>query len=1417
MADIRINSLPTTAVASSSDDFLALDGTTNGTRKLNAYSPTFGGNLTVTGALLSHQTGTLNMAYEGSSLSQLVAYGADASTYGRANIILRKAGTGVGAVTALALTSTDATFGGNLTTGSNSTLSTSAGYLLIQPTTTLYLRANSGSVAIADAGIGTVSISQPGSTTTVQGNLTVSGTGDSRFAGKLAIGASPLADRMFYVSGNTGTSGATQFGAVINPTLPNTVTSTAYGVYVSNNIASGATVTNGYSFYIAPPDYAGSTVTNKWGLYVADTNPSFIGGNITVSGGLVTLNNATSNLIYYNTNGVAAPTVNTRSAGTKIVLYDGLSASTVDYAIGINAGTFWNSVPGTTQIFSWYGGTATAMWLSGTGNLNVSGDISAGALFKVADGQAIRCANTGPSGSFYLDSPVITWRNPSTSYSTLAQITPTGFSIATTTASVSITTGALTVAGGVGVAGNLYSQSVFTSILYDLDNTNFYVNPASTSNFNSVKAASFEWGSLVGLFGQPYYKINELTDFLHRADVRFTVTNGNSIYFDGNYDSAVPLSGNSTIVININVANQSGVPAAGITYPEGKIYVSFYYTYNQYTSISLRTKHNGTWITASAPVNVSTAASYKVMEFTIGGNNYLTDIELTVVTGDAGTAPVWLAAINYYMNRWTTEAELPYFSKYLATNRYNGTFALTGIMQANKTASVGTPASYPFQAQVGGVTELAIGSDGSNAIIQSWNSRPLTINSQGNNVTIGGATTTVTGNLVVSGGTITGGTSGLSLASGGTNQNITLTPSGTGRTNAYGSVPSSTWSGASDADASFNAGLVVGPRGTGSSFGVSTASASGAYPSGLLIDGSYTAFASTVNIKAVGVYSGGGYGASLAFHTSNNTTLSEVGRFTKAGNFLIGTTTDMAGSGGLKIAGTTATSNLSTGALIVAGGVGVSGDVNAANFGIQGNGAIVNISNGGFIKFVSDGSISLRSQGGGNDQVTIPQAGGLATTGKLTVGSTLSAKFEFSPSYTGDGVWSANARPSTFSGYNPNSALLIGYADDGGGSYYPSIGFKCSGDAFAATAAIIGSRYRTTAGVLDSADRFQIQTAGKILWGSGSAAQDVSLYRSATGTLAVTGNLTISGTVASTSTGWNTFAGSIATTGANSLQQASTSIIDHASGFRAIGYGANTSTPAGFSFIGLSSDGSVGGTRFSIDSSGNSTFAGSITVNSTPITLSASGTVQFVINSTNSGSKEIVFKNAGSVVGYVWNNSGYTAIGGGSEATSLFVTSATGNVGIGIYNPSYKLQVVGDAKITGSLTVDDGTESTATFGLKTYTKSLQIGTTWLDTGISGTDLATGSYIIQVYVNNYSVNGGQYFEAYTGVMSWYQLTTNSTEYDEIVLHKAGHAPSGNWINLRTLRQANPGTLKLQIISNVATNAATNYVFKFRRLV
>lgn len=62
MPDIRIKDLTTTASTTAADDFFAADGTTNGTRKLSAYSPTFGGNATVGGTLTVSGTGTSTFA-----------------------------------------------------------------------------------------------------------------------------------------------------------------------------------------------------------------------------------------------------------------------------------------------------------------------------------------------------------------------------------------------------------------------------------------------------------------------------------------------------------------------------------------------------------------------------------------------------------------------------------------------------------------------------------------------------------------------------------------------------------------------------------------------------------------------------------------------------------------------------------------------------------------------------------------------------------------------------------------------------------------------------------------------------------------------------------------------------------------------------------------------------------------------------------------------------------------------------------------------------------------------------------------------------------------------------------------------------------------------------------------------------------
>ncbi len=107
--------------------------------------------------------------------------------------------------------------------------------------------------------------------------------------------------------------------------------------------------------------------------------------DLTVAGGDINLTNSSSNRVFFNANGVDYPTFTARSAGTKIVLNPGVSATTVDFALGIASGTLWNSVPQNTNAyhFRWYGGTTQVMDLDGTGLLSVTGNIQeAGTLLS---------------------------------------------------------------------------------------------------------------------------------------------------------------------------------------------------------------------------------------------------------------------------------------------------------------------------------------------------------------------------------------------------------------------------------------------------------------------------------------------------------------------------------------------------------------------------------------------------------------------------------------------------------------------------------------------------------------------------------------------------------------------------------------------------------------------------------------------------------------------------------------------------------------------------------------------------------------------------------------------------------------------------------------------------------------------------
>jgi hypothetical protein len=83
-------------------------------------------------------------------------------------------------------------------------------------------------------------------------------------------------DRMFQISGNTFTSGATQFAAVINPTMG--AVTNLYGIY------AGLTCTSATNYYALYLETATGTITNKWGIYQSGSGEkNYFAGNVGIN------------------------------------------------------------------------------------------------------------------------------------------------------------------------------------------------------------------------------------------------------------------------------------------------------------------------------------------------------------------------------------------------------------------------------------------------------------------------------------------------------------------------------------------------------------------------------------------------------------------------------------------------------------------------------------------------------------------------------------------------------------------------------------------------------------------------------------------------------------------------------------------------------------------------------------------------------------------------------------------------------------------------------------------------------------------------------------------------------------------------------------------------------------------------------
>jgi hypothetical protein len=266
------------------------------------------------------------------------------------------------------ITEGDLTFGGSLAI-SDTTQSTSS---------------TTGALTVA-GGVGIAKNLYVGSTLKVETNVNPITGGALNLGGDFVLGATT--PRIYFPANSTGQPSFTNRSAgtkiVLWPTT--TATSTDYAIGVNTNTLWNSVPTNNELFRwyggvnevmslsgFGNLNVGGITFVNSTAKVGDTVNPTTRdGGALNVGGDLVL--GTTRPRIYFPANGGGPPSFPNRSDGTKIVLYPNISAGGVDYAIGINTSTLWNSVPTSSENFRWYGGATQVMSLSGSGNLTVGG------------------------------------------------------------------------------------------------------------------------------------------------------------------------------------------------------------------------------------------------------------------------------------------------------------------------------------------------------------------------------------------------------------------------------------------------------------------------------------------------------------------------------------------------------------------------------------------------------------------------------------------------------------------------------------------------------------------------------------------------------------------------------------------------------------------------------------------------------------------------------------------------------------------------------------------------------------------------------------------------------------------------------------------------------------------------------------
>ena len=273
----------------------------------------------------------------------------------------------------------------------------------------------SGAVTVAGGISVAKNISIGGSLALAAGSHVVQLAADPTTTGSYSLvlpAALPAASNYALVSDTTGNLKWSEM-VTSNPTFANiTVTSTenateagagsirtAGGMYATRNIvSSGSLINGGFDFILGSADQTSRGASNQSRALVKLANSilainygnDFSGGTqidsvtritngtdsvskttgaLQVAGGLGVEKSITCGLVETIATARSAPTLTTRSPGTRFLIASTVAENKVDCAIGIDATAVWYSATDASMEHRWYAGNTNVMTLSGTGTL----------------------------------------------------------------------------------------------------------------------------------------------------------------------------------------------------------------------------------------------------------------------------------------------------------------------------------------------------------------------------------------------------------------------------------------------------------------------------------------------------------------------------------------------------------------------------------------------------------------------------------------------------------------------------------------------------------------------------------------------------------------------------------------------------------------------------------------------------------------------------------------------------------------------------------------------------------------------------------------------------------------------------------------------------------------------------------------